>query len=156
FLQSYRHSARLWVRVSLVVALSCVLGFAVIDHLLVVGAHLARPDLWRFGLQLPLVIIMLVLTDPRLYPRCNHLAVPIAPPPSGLGRVLMAVVTTPAQLPLVAARLLLTTFYIYFMIGLTFGAALRTNLLLIGVYAALAAAGLIPHPVAIYSLLVLC
>ena len=39
----------------------------------------------------------------------------------------MAVEATPAQLPLVAARLLLAAFYFYFMLGLTFNAALRTN-----------------------------
>jgi hypothetical protein len=42
----------------------------------------------------------------------------------------MAVEATPAQLPLVAARLLLAAFYFYFMLGLSFSAALRTNLLL--------------------------
>ena len=138
FIQSYRTSARLYVRVSLVVALSSVLGFAVIDHLLLVGPRLAKPDLWRFGLQLPLVLIMLVLTTPRLYPRWYQPAVQIAAPLFGVGTVLMAVEATPAQLPLVAARLLLAAFYFYFMIGLTFGAALRTNLLLISAYASAA------------------
>ena len=57
FLLSYRAAARRWIRVSLVVALSTVLGFTVIDHWLLVGARLARPDIWRFGLQLPLVLI---------------------------------------------------------------------------------------------------
>ena len=104
FLQSYRTSARLWVRVSLVVALSSVLGFAIIDHLLLVGPRLAKPDIWRFGLQLPLVLIMLVLTTPRLYLRWYQPAIQIAAPLFGVGTVLMAVEATPAQLPLVAAQ----------------------------------------------------
>ncbi|HYL71942.1 MAG TPA: hypothetical protein VEY89_11640, partial [Candidatus Dormibacteraeota bacterium] len=37
FLLSYRAAARPWVRMSLVVALSTVLGFTVIDHWLLVG-----------------------------------------------------------------------------------------------------------------------
>jgi hypothetical protein len=37
FLLSYRAAARPWIRVSLVVALSTVLGFTVIDHWLLVG-----------------------------------------------------------------------------------------------------------------------
>jgi diguanylate cyclase (GGDEF)-like protein len=155
FIQSYRSTARLYVRVSLVVALSSVLGFAIIDHLLLVGPRLAKPDLWRFGLQLPLVLIMLVLTTPRFYLRWYQLAVQIAAPLFGVGTVLMAVEATPAQLPLVAARLLLAAFYFYFMIGLSFGAALRTNLILIGAYAAAALLGLIAPTVAIYSLFVL-
>jgi Diguanylate cyclase, GGDEF domain len=54
---------------SLLVALTTVLGFTVIDHWLLVGPRLVRRDIWRFGLQLPPVLIMLVLTTPRLYLR---------------------------------------------------------------------------------------
>ncbi len=155
FLLSYRAAARPWIRVSLVVALSTVLGFTVIDHWLLVGARLARPDIWRFGLQLPLVLIMMVLTAPRLYLRWYQPAIQAAAPLFGVGTVLMAVEATPAQLPLVAARLLLAAFYFYFMLGLSFSAALRTNLLLIAAYATAALLGAIATPVAIYSLFVL-
>ena len=68
----------------------------------------------------------------------------------------MAIEATPAQLPLVAARLLLAAFYFYFMLGLTFGAAVRTNLLLIARLRRRRAAGPEFAPsVAIYSLFVL-
>jgi diguanylate cyclase (GGDEF)-like protein len=155
FLLSYRAAARRWIRVSLIVALSTVLGFTVIDHWLLVGPRLARPDIWRFGLQLPLVLIMMLLTSPRLYLRWYQPAIQVAAPLFGLGTVLMAVEATPAQLPLVAARLLLAAFYFYFMLGLTFKAALRSNLLLIAAYAAAALGGAIAPPVATYSLFVL-
>ena len=126
---------------SLVVALSTVLGFTVIDHWLLVGPRLARPDIWRFGLQLPLVLIMMGLTSPRLYLRWYQPAIQVAAPLFGVGTVLMAVEATPAQLPLVAARLLLAAFYFYFMLGLSFSAALRSNLLLIAAYATAALLG---------------
>jgi diguanylate cyclase (GGDEF)-like protein len=155
FLLSYRAAARPWIRMSLAVALTTVLGFTVIDHWLLVGPRLARPDIWRFGLQLPLVLIMMVLTDRRLYVRWYQPAIQVAAPLFGAGTVLMAVEALPAQLPLVAARLLLAAFYFYFMLGLSFAAALRTNLLLIGAYAAAALSGAIATPVAIYSLWVL-
>ena len=155
FRLSYRAAARPWIRVSLVVALSTTLGFAVIDHWLLVGARLARPDIWRFGLQLPLLLIMMVLTSPRLYLRWYQPAIQIAAPLFGVGTVLMAVEATPAQLPLVAARLLLVAFYFYFMLGLSFNAALRSNVLLIAVYAIAALSGNIAAPVATYSLFVL-
>jgi diguanylate cyclase (GGDEF)-like protein len=155
FVLNYRASARPWIRVSLVVALSTVLGFAIIDHMLLVGPRFVQPDVWRFGLQLPLVLIMLVLTSPRWYVRWYQPAVQVASPLFAAGTVLMAIEATPAQLPLVAARLLLAAFYFYFMLGLTFGAAVRTNLILIGVYAGAALAGAIARNVAVYSLFVL-
>jgi diguanylate cyclase (GGDEF)-like protein len=155
FLLSYRTAARPWIRMSLLVALSTVLGFTIIDHWLLVGPRLARPDIWRFGLQLPLVLIMLVLTTPRPYLRWYQPAIQIAAPLFGVGTVLMAVEATPAQLPLVAARLLLAAFYFYFMLGLSFNAALRSNAVLITAYAVAVLAGAIAVPVAIYSLFVL-
>jgi diguanylate cyclase (GGDEF)-like protein len=155
FLLTYRVSARRWVRMSLIVALSTTLGFAIIDHALLVGPRLAPPDAWRFGLQLPLVIIMLVLTTPRWYSRWYQPAIQVAAPLFGVGTVIMAIEATPQQLPLVAARLVLAAFYFYFMLGLTFGAALRTNLLLIAAYAGAAVFGAIAPTVAIYSLFVL-
>jgi diguanylate cyclase (GGDEF)-like protein len=156
FLVSYRSAVRPWIRVSLLLALSTVLGFAVIDHWLLTGPHLARADLWRFGLQLPLVLIMLLLTGPHWYPRWYQPSIQIAAPLFGMGTVLLAVNATPSQAPLVAARLLLAAFYFYFMLGLTFKAALRTNLLLIAAYASAALFGLIGSTVAAYSLFVLC
>jgi len=155
FRLSYRAAVRPWIRMSLLVALGTTLGFTVIDHWLLVGPRLARPDIWRFGLQLPLVLIMLVLTTPRLYLRWYQPAIQIAAPLFGVGTVLMAVEATPAQLPLVAARLLLAAFYFYFMLGLSFNAALRSNLLLIAAYATAALTGAIAVPVATYSLFVL-
>ncbi|HKD53937.1 MAG TPA: diguanylate cyclase [Steroidobacteraceae bacterium] len=155
FRLSYRAAARPWIRVSLVVALSTTLGFTVIDHWLLVGPRLARPDIWRFGLQLPLVLIMLVLTTPRLYQRWYQPAIQVAAPLFGFGTVLMAIEATPPQLPLIAARLLLVAFYFYFMLGLSFNAALRSNLLLIAAYASATLLGAIATPVAIYSLWVL-
>jgi diguanylate cyclase (GGDEF)-like protein len=110
---------------------------------------------WRFGLQLPLVLIMMVLTGPRLYGRWYQPAIQVAAPLFGAGTVLMAVEATPAQLPLVAARLLLAAFYFYFMLGLSFNAALRSNLLLIAAYALAALSGAIGTTVATYSLFVL-
>jgi hypothetical protein len=155
FLMSYRAAARPWIRMSILVALSTVLGFAIIDHWLLVGPRLARPDVWRFGLQLPLVLIMLGLTGARLYPRWYQPAIQLAGPLFGVGSVLLAIDATPATLPLVAARLLLATFFFYFMLGLSFKAALRTNLLLIGAYAVAALLGKIAPTVAAYSLFVL-
>jgi len=155
FLLSYRAAARRWVRMSVLVALSTVLGFAVIDHWVLVGPHLQRSDAVRFGLQLPLVLIILVLTSERFYGRWYQPAIQVAAPLFGFGTVLMATQATPEQLPLVAARLLLATFYFYTMLGLTFRAAFRSNLLVMAAYAVAALAGAVARNVAIYQLFVL-
>ncbi len=152
---SYRAAVRPWIRMSLLVALSTVLGFAIIDHWLLAGPRVGHPDMWRFGLQLPLVLIMLGLTGARLYPRWYQPAIQLAGPLFGVGSVFLAIDATPETLPLVAARLLLAAFFFYFMLGLSFKAALRTNLLLIGAYATAALLGKIAPIVAAYSLFVL-
>ncbi len=140
---------------SVLVALSTVLGFAVIDHWVLVGPHLAQADMVRFGLQLPLVLIILLLTVERFYGRWYQPCIQIAAPLFGFGTVLMATQATPEQLPLVAARLLLATFYFYSMLGLTFGAAFRSNLLVLAAYVAVAVAGDVARNVAIYQIFVL-
>jgi diguanylate cyclase (GGDEF)-like protein len=155
FLLQFRAATRRWVRMSMLVALSTTLGFAVIDHWVLVGPHLPQADMVRFGLQLPLVLIILVMTTERFYGRWYQPSIQIAAPLFGIGTVLMALQATPEQLPLVAARLLLATFYFYSMLGLTLGAAFRTNIVVLGVYVAAALAGDVAHTVAIYQVFVL-
>ncbi len=155
FLLQFRAGARRWVRMSMLVVLCTSLGFAVIDHWVLVGPHLPQADIVRFGLQLPLVLIILVMTTERFYVRWYQPSIQIAAPLFGIGTVLMAMQATPEQLPLVAARLLLATFYFYSMLGLTLSAALRTNVVVIAVYVAAALAGDVAHTVAIYQTYVL-
>jgi len=155
FLLSYRAAARRWVRLSMLVVLCTSLGFAVIDHWVLIGPHLPQADMVRFGLQLPLVIIILVMTTERFYGRWYQPSIQVAAPLFGIGTVLMAMQATPDQLPLVAARLLLATFYFYSMLGLTLGAAFRTNLVVVSCYVAAALAGDVAHTVAIYQTYVL-
>ena len=140
---------------SVLVALSTVLGFAVIDHWVLVGPHLPRADMVRFGLQLPLVLIILVLTAERFYGRWYQPCIQVAAPLFGFGTVLMATQATPEQLPLVAARLLLATFYFYSMLGLTFRSAFRSNLLVMAAYVVVALVGAVSRNVAIYQIFVL-
>jgi len=155
FLLSYRAAARRWVRLSMLVALCTSLGFALIDHWVLVGPRLPQADMVRFGLQLPLVIIILVMTTERLYGKWYQPSIQLAAPLFGIGTVLMAMQATPEQLPLVEARLLLATFYFYSMLGLTLGAAFRTNLAVVAAYVAAALAGDVEHTVAIYQTYVL-
>lgn len=154
FQAAHSESARRWVRMSTLVALSTVLGFAVIDHY-VVGYRSDVPDIIRYGLQLPLVLIALAFTTPGLYARWYRPAIQIAAPLFGLGIVVMATYAAPEQVPLVGARLLLVTFFFYFMLAMPFGAALRSNLIVAGGYLAASMLDALPSAAAIYQLFAL-
>jgi diguanylate cyclase (GGDEF)-like protein len=152
---SRSETERRWARMSLYVALSTVLGFAVIDHFVLPAPRMGNSDLVRFGLHLPMVLVMLVLTSERYFTKWYQPAIQIAAPLFGIGSVILAAQASPEQLPLVAARLLLAVFFFYFMITLSFYAAIRTNAVLIAAYCVAAAMGYIPPHIATYQLFVL-
>ena len=155
FRASHREAARRWVRLSLLVALSTVIGFAIIDHWVLIGPRMPQSNLVRFGLHLPMVLVMLVLSANKFYDRWYQPAIQIAAPLFALGTVYMATQATPEQLPLIVGRLVLATFFFYFMLGLSFLAALRSNVVLIGGYSAAAVFGAVAPDVAVYQLFVL-
>jgi diguanylate cyclase (GGDEF)-like protein len=149
---SRRDTDRRWARMSLLVALSTVLGFAVIDHWVLPGPRIAHSDLVRFALHLPMVLTMLVLTGEKYFDRWYQVCIQIAAPLFGLGTVIMATQASPEQLPLISARLVLAAFFFYFMLTLTLAAALRTNGILMGAYAIAAMVGAVAPHVATYQL----
>jgi diguanylate cyclase (GGDEF)-like protein len=148
-------SNRRWARMSLYVALSTTLGFAVIDHFVLGAPKVGNSDVVRFGLQLPMVLVMLVITGKQLFAKWYQPAVQIAAPLFGLGSVVLAAQASPEQLPLVAARLLLAVFFFYFMIALPFYAAIRTNIVLVAGFCAAMFMGYIPPHIATYVLFTL-
>lgn len=154
FVAQQSASARRWVRMSTLLALSTTLGFAVIDHW-VLGFQNPVPDVVRFGLQLPIVLIVIALTSSRFYERWYAAAIQVAAPLFGLGLVVMAAYAPALQVPLVGARLLLVTFFFYFMLGMPLGVAVRSNLTVVFGYAAASFLGAIPGPVAIYQMFAL-
>jgi diguanylate cyclase (GGDEF)-like protein len=149
---SRRDTDRRWSRMSLCVALSTVLGFAVIDHWVLPGPRIGHSDLVRFGLQLPMVLTMLVLTSERYFDRWYQPCIQLAAPLFGLGTVIMATQASPEQLPLISARLLLAAFFFYFMLSLSLAAALRTNAILLGAYAVVGVIGAVAPHIATYQL----
>jgi len=133
-----------WVRLSILVALGTTLGFAMIDHWVIRSSN-AVPDLVRFGLQVPAILLCLLATIKPLYLRVYLPAIQVAAPLFGMGTVMMACYAEPEYTPLVGARLLLVAFFLYFMLGMRFAPALRSNLIVLG---ALIVAGLVGtiHP----------
>src|ERR1041385_6040773 len=77
FRASRSDSNRRWARMSLYVALSTTLGFAVIDHFVLDAPKIGNSDVIRFGLQLPMVLVMLVITGKRLFAKWCQPAVQI-------------------------------------------------------------------------------
>jgi diguanylate cyclase (GGDEF)-like protein len=152
---THRESSRRWVRLSLLVALSTVIGFAIIDHWVLVGPRMPKSDLVRFGLHLPMVLAMMVLTAHRYYDRWYQPTIQVAAPLFALGTVYMAAQASAEQLPLIGGRLVLATFFFYFMLGLSFAAALRSNAVLIAGYVTAALLGAVAPDVAVYQLFVL-
>ena len=130
------HRARLrgWNRIAIWIAACTVTGYVILDHFVLSAEHSRITNLVRFGLHVPAVILMLVLTGKRLYGRWYDLGIGIIAPVFGIGTVIMAAFSPPAEVPLVGGRLLLASFFFYFMVGLRLREALRANLI---VYAAL-------------------
>lgn len=129
FRQDHRANAHRLVRMSVIVALITSLGFALIDHR-VINAVNATPDIVRFGLQFPIILICLLATSRRFYLRWYEFAIGIGAPLFGLGTVIMASYAMPQHTALVGARLLLVAFFCYFMLGLRMRQALACNSLI--------------------------
>jgi diguanylate cyclase (GGDEF)-like protein len=154
FVDTYRESIRVRVRISLCLAFSTVIGFALLDRLLIDPQSPGVPDLIRFGIHLPVVIACLVLTSRRYY-RWYWPVIHVGAPLFGLGTVLMEMNATPEGLGLIHARLVLATFFFYFMLGLKFYDALRTNLIVLFGFGLAALAASLPPGIAIYQFFVL-
>ena len=156
FVAEYRLSRRRLVRIGLCLALATIIGLAILDRVLIgVDAH-GVPDVIRFGVHIPLVLIAIVLTSSRLYrwywPFVHGFA-----PLYGLATVMLAVNASGALTSFIYARLIIAVFFFYFMLGLSFAAATRTNLLTLAGFIAAGLLGKLSPQSAIYlSFLLVC
>jgi len=131
-----------WVRMALGIVVGTSTGFGLIDHLVLHTVN-AVPDIVRFGLQLPILLVLLLATVKRFYMSWYQLAMQIGGPLFGTGTIIMAMSALPQHTALVGARLMLVTFFFYFMSGLRMYQALRGNLIILGLFIAAGALGLI-------------
>ena len=125
------HRAKMhgWNRVAIWLSACTVVGYAVLDHFVLSTEHARVTHIVRFAMHVPAVIIMLICTSKRFYTRWYDLGISLVAPLFGIGIVLMAAFSPPAEVPLVGGRLLLVAFFFYFMIGLRFREALRANVI---------------------------
>lgn len=155
YFESIAPATRRWVRMSVFLALSTVLGFAVIDHWVLARPASPVADSVRFGLQLPIVLMALFLTTENRFRRWYLPAITVGGPLFGIGTVILAATAPAAQVSLITGRVLLAAFYIYFMLGLGYRRALAMNCVLFGAYATAAFAGYIEPRAATYNLFVI-
>jgi len=144
------------VRLALLLAFCTVLGFGFLDHLLLDEPWNLPDDLLRFGLQLPLVLLGLWFASPGRYARWYAPAIQVGAPLFGVVAAVMAAYgPDAASVALGTARLVLSTFFIYFMVGMSFFAALRTNALVFAAFAIASMSLSMAPPVVAYNLFVL-
>jgi diguanylate cyclase (GGDEF)-like protein len=155
FRAEHRARLRVWNRVAIWVAACTVLGFAVLDHFVLSANHARITNLVRFGMHVPAVIIMLVVTTRRFYERWYELGIGVVAPLFGIGIVIMAAFSPDAEVPLVGGRLLLVAFFFYFMIGLRFREAVGANLIVLSALAVAALTSSMPTPISTYLLFTL-
>lgn len=155
FWQAHDASAQPRVRIAVLLALATVLGFALMDHWVLGQPWRVPQDLVRFGIQLPIVIAAIYFTSQRYY-RSHYLPViRICAPIFGIGSVIMSVGGTSEEIALISTRLILVTFFFYFMLGLSFYEALRSNAIVVAAYGVALIVGSIPTDVGIYHLFVM-
>lgn len=130
FVAEYRAARRRLVRVGICIALATVIGLAVLDRWIIGADAHGVPDVIRFGVHIPLAVIGVVLTSQRWY-RWYWPFVHSFAPLYGLATVVLAVNATGELTSFVYARLVIAIFFFYFMLGLSFAAAVRTNLVTI-------------------------
>jgi diguanylate cyclase (GGDEF)-like protein len=155
FRTEHRTRLRVWNRVAIMVSACTVVGFAILDHFVLSAEHSRIANMVRFGMHVPAVILMLVFTSKRFYERWYDLGIGFVAPMFGIGTVIMAAFSPPAEVPLIGGRLLLASFFFYFMIGLRFRAAARANLIVFAALVVAFLAGTMPTATATYLMFTL-
>jgi diguanylate cyclase (GGDEF)-like protein len=155
FRTEHRARLRAWNRIAIWIAACTVTGYVILDHFVLSADHARITNLVRFGMHVPAVILMLILTSERFYNRWYDLGVGIIAPVFGIGTVIMAAFSPPAEVPLVGGRLLLASFFFYFMIGLRLRDGLRANLIVFGALVVASLMGTMPTATATYLMFTL-
>ncbi len=155
FRAEHRARVRPWARLAILISACTVAGFAILDHFVLAAEHARISTLVRFGLHVPAVAIMLIATSRRFYERWYDVVIVIVAPAFGIGTVIMAAFSPPTEVPLVGARLLLVTFFFYFMLGLRLKWAATANGVVFVALVVAFAAGTMPTATATYLMFLL-
>jgi diguanylate cyclase (GGDEF)-like protein len=148
-------TARRQVRYNLLLAAALIAAFAVMDRWLLGDSSQLVPDVLRFGVLVPLIALAVACTYAPAYTLLYPVLMQIVAPIAGICVVLIETRAARAGVQLVFATLVITTIYLYFLVGLLFHAALRSNLVVLAVYVAVAWAADLQGQQLAYSFMVL-
>ncbi len=148
-------ASRPQIRFNLLLALLLIAAFAVMDRWLLGDSGQFAPDMLRFGVLVPLIALAIFCTYPGSYVRLYPVLIQIVAPIAGVCVVLIETRAARAGVQLVFATLVITTIYLYFLVGMLFYAALRSNLVVLAVYLVVAWTAGLPREQLAYSGMVL-
>jgi diguanylate cyclase (GGDEF)-like protein len=134
------------VRRNLWLAIAFVVAFSVLTHLVLDAPVNRLLDLIRIAVFTPILLIGVAVVYSRLYRRLYPLVCQIGAPTFGIGVTVLAVIAASHGVSLIAT-VVLVSIYIFFMLGMTFYAALGSSLLVFASYFISAAAVGLPASV---------
>jgi diguanylate cyclase (GGDEF)-like protein len=123
FISAHRREIRPQIKRNLWLGIGFLLVFAALTHFILGSQTNWRIDLIRLSLFLPLLIVALAVVHSRWYDRLYPIVCLIGAPLFGIGTATIAVIAAADGVSLLSA-VVLVTIYIYFMLGMTFYAAL--------------------------------
>ena len=138
FRSTWLATTRRQIRYNLLLAAALIAAFAVMDRWLLGASSQAVPDVLRFGVLVPMIALAIGCTYAPAYTRLYPVLMQIVAPLAGLCVVLIETRAARAGVQLVFATLIITTIYLYFLVGMLFYAALRSNLIVLAAYVAVA------------------
>jgi diguanylate cyclase (GGDEF)-like protein len=154
FREVYRTESLPQVRRNLWLAVAFVIGFSAVTHVVLEPQVNRSMNLIRLATLAPLLMFALVLVHSRLYRRLYPLASLIAAPAFGAGVAVLAVIAALHGVNLIST-VVITTIFIYFMLGLLFYAALGAALAVFVFYLAAALFAQLPAPAMLVDVSVL-
>ena len=143
------------IKLNLVLAVLLITAFALMDRMLLPEATQRIPDVLRFGVMLPLIGILIAVCYSDAYTRWYPATAQIIAPLAGICVVLIETRAAREGVHLVFATLVITTTYLYFLVGMLFYQAFRSNIIVFLAYAIIALLADLPTQDVTYSILVL-
>ena len=134
------------IRRNLWLAIAFVVAFSALTHLVLDPPVNRLLDLIRLALFTPILLVGLVVVYSPLYRRLYPLVCQIGAPTFGIGVTVLAVISASHGVSLIAT-VVLVSIYIFFMLGMSFYAALGSSLLVFASYFISAAAVGLPASV---------
>jgi len=154
FRQVYRAESLPQLRRNLWLGVVFVIGFSALAHVALAADVNRLMDLIRAVVLLPTLILGLVLVYSRWYERHYPLTAALSAPIFGAGVVVLAVIAARHGVDLIST-VVITTIYIYFMLGLLFYAAFGASLAVFASYLIAAPLAALPTPLIVVDVGVL-